>query len=129
MTDATYKPPVTFTWTAGQSISSAIHQNDRHALIAVQSPNDLRGLGASPAGAIYIQFLGSFTETGTFSLIKNDYGIVAIEVKSGKGYSHPIEPADFAGFPYVKAQVVGVKGGSGIPQLATKTMTGKLYEV
>ena len=124
-----YKPDKTFSWTAGQHTSGHIFQDARHGLIGVMSEAGFRGLGTSPAGEFYVQFLGSFTADGTYAPIKNSDGIVHIVVQAGKNFCHPLDPADFAAFPFVKAQVVGVLGGSGIPQLTAKTMSGKLYEV
>ena len=126
---ADYKPEVTFTIATGQSLSDIVTQFTRYALIAIQTPSTLTAPAASPTGVFFVQFRGAFTLAGNYNIIKNSSGIFTLEVQTGTAFSFAIDPVNFAGYPFVKAEIVEAAGGAVVPQTGAKTLAGKMYEV
>jgi len=125
-----YTPSVTFTVAAGASLSSAVYQPGRLALIGVMSEATMTAPAASPTGEFYIEFWGAWTSGGTYAPIKNSANSrVGIVVQAGQGFAHTLDPSDFKAYPYIKARVVDALGGNPVAQAAGWGMTGTLYEV
>jgi len=124
-----YKPAISFVFGAGESLSAAVIQRTRQALIGIQSTDALTGAGSPPSGDFVIQFRGAMTLNGDYLIIKNSSGVVTVTATAGAGYSHPLDPADFAAFEYIKAEIVDEAEGSGVGQDGGVTIAGTLYEV